>query len=266
MKNNIFLIGWAIVLSVFLVAFNELEAGTTPPVAESIEGIQWQLAELSGVAVSPSAGGVQRPFVTFDAARKQVTGFAGCNNFFGSYERDGTSLKFGPIGSTRMSCPDLQMSLETEFFMALEKTRAWRLKDDVLQLHDSEVLARFSKERIDGVTGPIWQWMPTLYSDDRKVVPPDSNNFTVQFREDGTLTVKADCNQKGGTYSVTDGENRISIEITHSTMAVCPEGSLEDEFVRGLSAASIYFLKDGDLYIDLQFDSGTMRFSKKEEQ
>ncbi len=261
MKNQVFLFAWAIVLSAFWASYNETEAGVPPTAAESIEGIQWQLAEVSGGAVSPP-GGVQTPFVSFDAARKQVTGFAGCNNFFGSYERDGTSLKFGPIGSTRMSCPDLQMNLETEFFMALEKTRAWRLKDDVLQLHDSEVLARFSKERIDGVTGPIWQWMQTLYNDDRKVVPPDSNNFTVQFREDGTLTVKADCNQKGGIYSVTDEEYRISIEITHSTMAACPEGSLEDEFVRGLSAASIYFLKDGDLYIDLQFDSGTMRFSK----
>jgi hypothetical protein len=45
-------------------------------------------------------------------------------------------------------------------------------------------------------------------------------------------------------------------------MAACPEGSLEDEFVRGLTAAAIYFIKDGDLYIDLKYDSGTMRFSK----
>jgi len=42
----------------------------------------------------------------------------------------------------------------------------------------------------------------------------------------------------------------------------CPAGSLEDEFVRGLSGAATYFIKDGDLYIDLKYDSGTMRFSK----
>jgi hypothetical protein len=47
-------------------------------------------------------------------------------------------------------------------------------------------------------------------------------------------------------------------------MAACPEGSLEDEFVRGLSAAAIYFIKDGDLYIDLKYDTGTMRFSKQQ--
>ena len=44
-------------------------------------------------------------------------------------------------------------------------------------------------------------------------------------------------------------------------MAACPEDSLEDELVRGLTAAAIYFIKDNDLYIDLIYDTGTMRFS-----
>jgi heat shock protein HslJ len=115
-----------------------------------------------------------------------------------------------------------------------------------------------------GITGPVWQWVQTLYNDDRTVVPTDPENYTVQFQKDGTISVKADCNQKGGTVSIPPGENRISIEITHSTMAFCPKGSLEDEFVKGLSAAAIYFIKNGDLYIDLKYDSGTMQFLKQE--
>ena len=68
---------------------------------------------------------------------------------------------------------------------------------------------------------------------------------------------------KGGTYSAE--QKRLSIEITHSTKAACPQGSLEDEFVGGLSAAAIYFIKEGDLFIDLKYDTGTMRFSKQKE-
>lgn len=105
--------------------------------------------------------------------------------------------------------------------------------------------------------------MQTLYNDDRKAMPADPKNYTVQFREDGTLNVKADCNQKGGIYKYSPEEKRLSIEITHSTMAACPEGSLEDEFVRGLSGAAIYFMHGGDLYIDMKYDSGTMRFSNQ---
>ena len=119
------------------------------------------------------------------------------------------------------------------------------------------------EKNIQGVTGTVWQWVQTLYNDDRKAAPADPRNYTVQFRKNGTLNVKADCNQKGGAYTYSQEEKRLAIEITHSTMAACPEGSLEDEFVRGLSAAAIYFIKDGDLYIDLKYDSGTMRFSKQ---
>jgi len=82
------------------------------------------------------------------------------------------------------------------------------------------------------ITGTVWHWVHTLYNDDRKAVPADPQNYTVQFLEDGTLNVKADCNMKGGTWSASPGEKRLSIEITHSTMAACPEGSLEEEFVR----------------------------------
>lgn len=112
------------------------------------------------------------------------------------------------------------------------------------------------------LTGEVWLWVETVFSDDRRVAPADSRNYTVQFREDETLNVKADCNLKGGSYSSSPGDQRLSIAITHSTMAACPEGSLESEFERGLSAATSYFIKDGDLYLNLKFDSGTMRFSK----
>ena len=251
-------------LVILSVSCNESEANITMPGAIGIEGPEWLLVEVSGIPVSPLAG-ERRPFLKFDEVKKQATGFAGCNNFFGSYERDGASLKFGPVSSTRMSCPDLQISLETEFLKALDKTRAWNIRDNVLLLlDDSGVLSRFTEENIQGVTGTVWQWMQTLYNDDRKVVPADPKNYTVQFQEDGTLNVKADCNMKGGTYSAE--EKRLFIEITHSTMAACPEGSLEDEFVRGLTAAAIYFIKDGDLFIDLKYDTGTMRFSKQEEK
>ena len=116
------------------------------------------------------------------------------------------------------------------------------------------------------LTGTVWEWVGTVYNDDRHVAVADPRKYTVQFQGDETLHVKADCNQKGGSYSTSAEDRRLSIEITHSTMAACPEGSLENAFVRGLSAAASYFIKDGDLYLDLKYDSGTMRFHKQKEQ
>jgi len=269
-KNRMIHVGRFLLLGLLLVSCMTRESVGTGPDAVGMEGIRWYLVEVAGSAVSPMAGDKQ-PHIMLDSAQKRASGFSGCNNFFASYELDGESLKFGPVGATRMACPDLEMGLETEVFKAIEQTKTWKIKNgELLFLDDSKVLARFTMSQASSgsaegdpkLSGPVWQWMQTLYSDDRKFTPADPENYTVQFREDGTLSVKAACNQKGGTFSVSPGQKRLSIEITHSTMAACPEGSLEDEFVRGLSAAAIYFFKDGNLYLDLKYDSGTMRLSK----
>jgi len=38
----------------------------------------------------------------------------------------------------------------------------------------------------------------------------------------------------------------------------CPEGSLGNDFVQALNNSTLYFFQDGNLFIDLKFDSGTM--------
>jgi heat shock protein HslJ len=110
------------------------------------------------------------------------------------------------------------------------------------------------------LVGPVWQWVQTLYNNDTKAMPSRPGNYTVQFGVDGTVNIRADCNRKGGTYSLK--EQQIAIEITQSTMAACPEDSLEDRFVRDLTAGAIWFLRDGELYIDLKYDTGTMRLKR----
>lgn len=108
------------------------------------------------------------------------------------------------------------------------------------------------------LVGPTWQWVRSLYNDDSKSAPPRPEEYTVTFSGDGTVNVKADCNLKGGTYRIND--QTLNITITHSTMAACPEKSLEDLFVRDLNGAATWFIKDGNLYLDIMFDTGTMQF------
>jgi heat shock protein HslJ len=264
MKKSSVFYAWAALFVTWLAFCTVGEAGGNIPAAAGMEDTKWLLSELSGAPVSPMAG-EKRPHILIDSELKKASGFAGCNNFFAGYEINGAALKFGPAGSTRMACPDLETGLETEFLKALDKTVGWEIRDNVLLfLDNANVLARFTKEDIiEEITGTVWQWVQTQYNDDKKTVPSDPKDYTVQFQGNGNLSVKADCNQKSGTYSAE--EKHLSIEITHSTMASCQEGSLEDEFVRGLSTAAIYFIKDGDLYIDLEYDTGTMRFSKQKE-
>jgi len=114
------------------------------------------------------------------------------------------------------------------------------------------------------LTGAVWQW--TAFVDPlRKTTVDDPSQYTVEFRADGSVSAKADCNQGNGTYTAENDEKgssgSIDIEIMAMTMAMCPPESLSDQFVQYLNEAAIYFLEGENLYLDLPADSGTMIFA-----
>jgi heat shock protein HslJ len=113
---------------------------------------------------------------------------------------------------------------------------------------------------IEDITDGIWKWHQSLYNNDQKSVPSDPSRYTVSFNPDGTLNLRADCNRGGGTFSA-DGK-RITIEVTHTTRAMCPPESLEQTFIKDLNASNIFFFSDGNLYIDLKYHKGTMKLGR----
>jgi heat shock protein HslJ len=109
----------------------EATGGPTPT---SVEGVDWVLERVADKTIDPAAP--KKPSLRLDTAEKKMSGFAGCNRMFGSYELDGTSLHFGSVGATRMMCPDA-MEIENAFMAALSATRSYMLKDGALALADS---------------------------------------------------------------------------------------------------------------------------------
>jgi heat shock protein HslJ len=109
------------------------------------------------------------------------------------------------------------------------------------------------------LVGPIWQWQQTQMNNGDLFTPDTPANYTVQFMADSAAAIQADCNTVRATYTITD--NRVSLTKAPSTLVACPEGSLGDQFVSNLSNTTLFFFQDGNLFIDLKFDSGTMSFS-----
>lgn len=107
--------------------------------------------------------------------------------------------------------------------------------------------------------GTSWKWTTSQFSDGKTNTPSDPNQYLLTFNAEGTVSIKADCNQVGGTYT-TEG-NQLTITVGPSTLVACPEGSLGDEYVRQLGLVSSYFLKDGNLILEFRFDSGSMTFA-----
>jgi heat shock protein HslJ len=108
--------------------------------------------------------------------------------------------------------------------------------------------------------GVVWEWQGSQYSDGSEAVPEDPALYTIEFADDGSASILANCNTVQATYEENDGS--ISIVLGPSTKVACPEGSLDQEYLRDLEGAAIAFSDGtGDLLIDVKLDSGTMRFS-----
>lgn len=111
----------------------------------------------------------------------------------------------------------------------------------------------------DSLTGKAWQWNSwTSVTPQEKQDVPDPSLYTVEFLEDGTLQVKADCNTLSGTYtSSTSGG--LKILLGPSTRADCGPDSLSDVFVERLGLATGYTFFRSEMTIN-QADLGTMTF------
>lgn len=65
----------------------------------------------------------------------KVTGIASCNNYFTSYEVDGSSLRItSPIGTTLMMCEENVMHQERAFLAALETSKSYRISGNTLEI------------------------------------------------------------------------------------------------------------------------------------
>jgi len=84
-----------------------------------LEGVAWRLTHLTRQTAVPE--GV---LVTLTVEGDRVSGSAGCNRYFGSVRGAGPrELTIGPLGSTRMVCPEPRMETERRYLTALESIR-----------------------------------------------------------------------------------------------------------------------------------------------
>ena len=111
------------------------------------------------------------------------------------------------------------------------------------------------------VADVTWQWVGVTTPHGLLTVDTPER-YTIRFTAAGRLEVQADCNRGSTSYSVTE-DRRLTLRAIALTRMMCPPGSLSDRFARDVGRAASYFLRDGDLYLDLPVDSGTLRFRRQ---
>lgn len=118
----------------FLFSIQAVAAGNANSTAE-LGNTYWKLSELAGEPVVTAEGQRQMKITLRD--EKKVSGFGGCNSFFGAYEHDGATLSFSQLAATRMFCADA-MDKESQFMKSLATVKSYKINGQVLQLFDDK--------------------------------------------------------------------------------------------------------------------------------
>lgn len=105
----------------------------------------------------------------------------------------------------------------------------------------------------DEVTGPsdleggAWRLETMEVSGGAAFEPEDPGRFTIQFNADGTVAVQADCNQCGGSYSLS-GET-LTVGPLACTLIACPTPRGQ-EFASIIDGASSIDVDDDEMEIE----------------
>ncbi|WP_210521696.1 META domain-containing protein [Hymenobacter terricola] len=111
--------------------------------SEKLFAHRWTLTEAAGQPVTSTGDAREAHLLFFPPSR--LSGATGCNRLTGTFELTGTGqMKFSPLATTRMMCPEPAAAAETRFVQALGTVKTYYVTDAALELRDgTAVVARF---------------------------------------------------------------------------------------------------------------------------
>jgi putative lipoprotein len=120
------------------------EVESSIPTVETLSATAWRPSHIGEMTLADDV----ELYVQFETDG-EIAGFAGCNRFFGSYELAESTLKIGPLGSTRMACPPDVTAFEFSFIEALQSATTVARADTRIALRDDRGLTTVRFDAID---------------------------------------------------------------------------------------------------------------------
>ena len=236
-----------------------MPASMEPMPADGVQGMTWQLSEQAvdgGLTAVP-----EDVLVTLVLEAGNAGGNGGCNTYFASYEIDGASISFGPIGSTMMACEGPSGDTEAAYFANLALVASWASDGGSLSLSDADgnVLLVFEPAPLLGIVGG---WVASgINNGNEAVVSTDiTPQVTAIFDADGSLHGFDGCNEYRTIYSLDGDAISVSDAIITTRMA-CASDELSEQSAQYFTAlvAATTWSVEASGSLELRDDSGALQ-------
>lgn len=125
-------VAWAVLAAVVVAG---MACGGPPPPGSSgdyLENTTWHLRSIDDLRIPATD---ESPWLRVTSVDGRVQGSTGCNQFMGPYQAGGTTVAFGPLGTTRRACPDpAAADLELRILDLLQSADGYRVGSGRLEI------------------------------------------------------------------------------------------------------------------------------------
>ena len=185
--------------------------------------------------------------IAFNDSTKQVSGFSGCNRFFGSYTIEDATLRIRSLASTRKMCSPKFNTIESDMLDQLSRVNALVLENDVLKLlEEDNVLLKAEKKD----TSPLMSFEYLQQSRGNfQSIKINKKTISIQNKRAGDI-IKIKCHDEQWQKLVTEIEN-VKLENIPNL-----EAPSQKRFFDGAAIAKLKVIYEGKTYETSSFDHG----------
>jgi heat shock protein HslJ len=194
----------------------------------------------------------------------QVSGFAGCNYYSGTFEAssDG-SLSFGPQVTSSMEC-SRGMELEAAYLATMQNPESFDFSDQG-RLQISYLSPAGETQQLvytvgqASLTENVWVLMSFGNPAAPEMAPPGSV-LTVNFSEDGWMSGFSGCNRFNTSFTAEDGT--LTLGPVASTMMECLSDMEQEKIYQGaISSVETYEISGPNLTLTYNNGAGVLNFT-----
>ena len=239
--------------------------GTANATTPSLTNVTWQWNALQSAAGAnlTVVSSPQNYTITFVNAT-QYSIKADCNVGGGTFTSSGSTITIHPSAVTLIFCGN--QSQDSLFLDSLRNVTAYDLTPNrlVLTLNETGNKMVFSSASVaPNVSAPFvnstYRWIARAGSQSISVPSPD--RYTISFAPNGTYTLRADCNNGTGNFTVNG--TKVKINPATLTRMYCGDASLDKTYTASLGQVTGYEIDaSGRLVLIMVSNNERLTFTK----
>ncbi|HKL71697.1 MAG TPA: META domain-containing protein [Marinilabiliaceae bacterium] len=221
-----------------------------PVSSDRLTNIRWELSQHNEEEAASSTN-QDRVHLILNSSDNSITGFSGCNLFYGIYAMEGENrINFSSISTSNQNCANNEFNEEL-FLQKLEATTHYSIKGETLILkNETETLHQFTKSinYPNNIEEKYWK-LKIVNGKEVSMSEYQEREIFFRLKSDENIAVGfSGCNHFQGSYTL-DALNKIHFNPMSSTKRACPNLDINEAEIFQIFELADNYLINSDILL-----------------